>query len=98
MRRLEMKVDGVGHTRRVMTGSYIAVKQRKASRIPRHDDIVMGGTQMLIDLGEWVLVHAGAGGVGIAACQIAKGAFIRPSIPGIAKDTKLKWCIPSAWM
>jgi len=23
-------------------------------------------------LGEWVLVHAGAGGVGLAACQIAK--------------------------
>jgi hypothetical protein len=23
--------------------------------------------------GDWVLVHAGAGGVGLAACQIAKG-------------------------
>jgi NADPH:quinone reductase-like Zn-dependent oxidoreductase len=30
--------------------------------------------------GEWVLVHAGAGGVGLAAVQIAKGEF-RSSFP-----------------
>ena len=28
------------------------------------------------DEGEWVLVHAGAGGVGLVACLIAKGATI----------------------
>lgn len=27
--------------------------------------------------GEWVLVHAGAGGVGLAAVQIAKGKWTR---------------------
>jgi NADPH:quinone reductase-like Zn-dependent oxidoreductase len=30
----------------------------------------------LMGLGDWVLVHAGAGGVGLAACQVAKGKMI----------------------
>lgn len=30
--------------------------------------------------GDWVLVHAGAGGVGLAAVQIAKGRYCRGAI------------------
>jgi NADPH:quinone reductase len=30
--------------------------------------------------GETVLVHAGAGGVGIAACQIAKGEWMKDNV------------------
>jgi len=36
-------------------------------------DIAMLFIQLIIPIGEWVLVTAAAGGVGIAAVQIAKG-------------------------
>ena len=38
------------------------------------DDTVLAGSQtLLFGLGEWILVTAAAGGVGMSAVQIAKG-------------------------
>jgi NADPH:quinone reductase-like Zn-dependent oxidoreductase len=35
--------------------------------------------------GDWVLVHAGAGGVGLAAVQIAKGRYYRGAIGSVIR-------------
>lgn len=45
--------------------------------------------------GDWVLVHAGAGGVGLAACQIAKAIGCKV-IATASTDEKRKVCIEKA--
>ncbi|WWC70351.1 uncharacterized protein I206_104301 [Kwoniella pini CBS 10737] len=42
--------------------------------------------------GEWVLIHAGAGGVGLAACQIAKSLGCKV-IATASSDSKRKVCL-----
>ena len=47
--------------------------ERTSRQVCQRMDIAMLFIQLIIPIGEWVLVTAAAGGVGIAAVQIAKG-------------------------
>ena len=47
-----------------------------------YDVVAFANSQsLLFDSGEWVLVTAAAGGIGMSAVQIAKGTYRNPRVP-----------------